>query len=101
VFAGELTSRNFQQPSGILNHEGNKARETRGYKMTKIQQATHNHKRVGAVVVLQSTGELAQVVTPISGDTFWVKAAELTELASNRVEKPSKKSRETSGTTHR
>jgi hypothetical protein len=69
--------------------------------MKKIPQATHNHKRAGAVVVLQSKGELAQVVTTISGDTFWVKVAELTELASERVEKPGKKSRETSGTTHR
>ena len=67
--------------------------------MKKIHEATHNHKRAGAVVVLQSTGELAQVVTTIGGDTFWVKLADLTELASDHEEKPSKKSR-TSGTAH-
>lgn len=69
--------------------------------MKNVHQATHNHKRAGAVVVLQSTGELAQVETTVSGDTFWVKLADLTELANNRVEKPSKKPRETSGTPHR
>jgi hypothetical protein len=69
--------------------------------MKKTQQATHNHKRVGAVVVLQSTAELAQVVTTNSGDTFWVKLADLTELGADQEQKPGKRSRETSGTAHR
>jgi hypothetical protein len=69
--------------------------------MKKIHEATHNHKRVGAVTVLQSTAELAQVVTTPSGDIFWVKVAELTELAGDRAQKPTKKSRAASGTTHR
>ena len=69
--------------------------------MKKTQQATHNHKRVGAVVVLQSTTELAQVVATISGDTFWVKVADLTQLAGDEVQKPGKRSGETPGTAHR
>jgi hypothetical protein len=51
----------------------------------KNNQATHNHKRVGAVVILQSTAELAQIVTSAS-DTFWVKLTDLTELADDRTE---------------
>jgi hypothetical protein len=61
--------------------------------MKTNHEATHNHKRAGAVVVLQSTAELAQVVTTASGDAFWVKLADLTELPANRVEKSAKKSR--------
>ena len=68
-------------------------------KMKKIQEATHNHKRAGAVVVLQSTAELAQIVTVAGGDTFWVKVADLTP--GNQVQKPGKESRATSGTAHR
>jgi len=52
-----------------------------------IRRATHNHKRAGAVVVLQSTAELAKVLVPTSGDEFWVKLADLTELAGGVVEK--------------
>ena len=33
--------------------------------MKNINQATHNHKRVGAVVVLRSTAELAEVLVPV------------------------------------
>ncbi len=55
--------------------------------MKKIHQATHDHKRVGPVMVLQSTAELAQIVTVVGGDTFWVKLADLTQLSTNRVEK--------------
>jgi hypothetical protein len=69
--------------------------------MKKIQQATHKHKRVGAVVVLQSTAELAQVVTALSGDTFWVKVADLTQLAGDQVQKPGKRSGETFRAAHR
>ena len=50
-------------------------------KMKNSNQATHNHKRVGAVIVLQSTRELAEVQIPSSGDHFWVKLTDLTELA--------------------
>jgi hypothetical protein len=61
--------------------------------MKAIQQATHNHKRAGAVVVLHSTEGLAKVRIPTSGDEFWVKRADLTELVGGVVEeiKPSKK----------
>ena len=61
--------------------------------MKAIQQATHNHKRVGAVVVLHSTEGLSRVLIPTSGDEFWVKRTDLTELVGGLVEeiKPSKK----------
>ena len=49
--------------------------------MRNINQATHNHKRVGAVVVLRSTAELAEILVPSSRDHFWVKRSELMELA--------------------
>jgi hypothetical protein len=58
--------------------------------MKNIHQATHNHKRAGAVAVLQSTAELAQVVTS-GNDTFWVKLADLTELGAAVESKGSKK----------
>jgi hypothetical protein len=58
------------------------------------QQATHNHKRAGAVVLLESTAELAKVMTPANGDEFWVKLTDLTELVGGVIEKskPSSKS---------
>lgn len=49
--------------------------------MENINQATHNHKRVGAVVVLRSTAELAEILVPSSHDHFWVKRFDLTKLA--------------------
>jgi hypothetical protein len=49
--------------------------------MRNMNQATHNHKRVGAVVVLQSTAELAEILVPCSRDHFWVKRSDLTKLA--------------------
>jgi hypothetical protein len=47
----------------------------------KDDEVTHNHKRAGAVIVLRSTAELAEVLVPSSGDRFWVKRADLTKLA--------------------
>lgn len=61
--------------------------------MKNIQQATHNHKRAGAVVVLQSTAELARVRVSTSGDEFWVKLADLTELIDGVVESKAGKKR--------
>lgn len=58
--------------------------------MKSGHQATHNHKRVGDVVVLQSTPELAQVVTSAS-DTFWVKLTDLTELSADGSSRTVKK----------
>jgi hypothetical protein len=71
------------------------------YQMKQIQRATHNHKRLGAVVVLQSTAELAQIVTVVSGDSFWVKVADLTQLAGDQEQKSGKGPGETSGTARR
>ena len=49
--------------------------------MNVTKQATHNHKRAGAVTVLQSTAELARVHVVTSGEEFWVKLSDLAELS--------------------
>ena len=48
--------------------------------MNDRRSPTHRHKRVGDVVLLRSTAELAEVLTSTSGERFWVKLTELTEL---------------------
>jgi hypothetical protein len=58
--------------------------------MKNTNQATHNHKRVGAVIVLQSTEELAEVLVPSSCDHFWVKRTELTKLDDDEDERKSR-----------
>jgi hypothetical protein len=62
--------------------------------MKNNRQATHNHKRAGTVVLLESTAVLGKVLTA-SGDEFWAKLTDLTELASGVIEqnKASKKRR--------
>jgi hypothetical protein len=45
------------------------------------QRTTHNHKSAGAVVLLESTAELAKILVPSSGDEFWVRLTDLTQLA--------------------
>ena len=61
--------------------------------MKNNREATHNHKRAGTVVVLESTGELAKVLIPGSEDEFWVKLTDLTDLVGGVIEKskPGKK----------
>ena len=54
--------------------------------MKNKQQATHNHKRVGPVVLLESTTELAKVFVLASEDEFWVKLTDLTLFGDNLVE---------------
>lgn len=56
--------------------------------MKKNQQAEHNHKRVGAVVLLESSAFLGKVLVPASGDEFWVKLTDLTPLMDSVIEKP-------------
>jgi len=55
--------------------------------MKKNQQATHNHKRAGSVVLLESTTELGKVLMLVSGDEFWVRLTDLTPLVSGVIEK--------------
>ena len=55
--------------------------------MKNKQQATHNHKRVGPVVLLESTTELAKVLVLASEDEFWVKLTDLTLFGDNLIEK--------------
>jgi hypothetical protein len=54
--------------------------------MKNNQQATHDHKRAGSVVLLESTAVLGKVLTT-NGDEFWVKLEDLT-LAGGEIEKP-------------
>jgi hypothetical protein len=53
----------------------------------KTKQATHNHKRAGEVVLLESTAELGKVLVLASGDEFWVKLTDLTQLGDGVIEK--------------
>jgi hypothetical protein len=55
--------------------------------MMNIPQATHNHKRVGAVVLLESTTELAKVLVLTGEDEFWVRLTDLTPFGDNLIEK--------------
>ena len=48
--------------------------------MKNKHEATHTHKRAGAVILLRSTVELTEVQVPSNGDRFWVKTADLTKL---------------------
>ncbi len=54
--------------------------------MKTTQHATHNHKRAGAAVLLESTAELGKVLIPASGDEFWVKLTDLTELVGGVID---------------
>ncbi len=68
--------------------------------MNSTKQATHNHKRAGAVRVLQSTTDLAKIHVVASGEEFWVKLSDLAELSGGVVPeiRPRKKApREQSG----
>jgi hypothetical protein len=60
--------------------------------MKKNQLATHSLKRAGSVVLLESTTVLGKVLNP-SGDEFWVKLTDLTELVGGVIgeSKPAKK----------
>jgi hypothetical protein len=55
--------------------------------MIRNQQATHNHKSVGAVVLLESTTELAKVLVLASEDEFWVKLTDLSLFGDNLIKK--------------
>jgi len=61
--------------------------------MKNNQSATHNHKRAGLVVLLESTSVLGKVLNPASGDEFWVKLTDLTQLVGGAIDesKPGKK----------
>ena len=55
--------------------------------MKNNRQATHNHKIAGAVVVLESTAQLAKVLIVARGAEFWVKLTDLTESVGGVIEK--------------
>jgi len=55
--------------------------------MKNTQQATHQHTRAGAVVVLESAEFLAKVLIPGSGDEYWVKVTDLTPLIDGVIPK--------------
>jgi hypothetical protein len=54
--------------------------------MKNNRAATHNHKREGAVVLLESTTELARVAVLRSGDEYWVKLVDLTPSAVDQLD---------------
>ena len=45
-----------------------------------MNQATHNHKKMGGVIVLRSTEQLAEVQVPATSEHCWVKLTDLTKL---------------------
>jgi hypothetical protein len=49
--------------------------------MSESDHATHKHKRLGEVMVLHLTAELAQVVTLTTRERLWVKRTDLSALA--------------------
>jgi hypothetical protein len=53
--------------------------------MTGSDNATHKHRRLGEVVVLQSTTELAQVLTLDTRERMWVKQIDLSVLTEKVV----------------
>jgi hypothetical protein len=55
--------------------------------MIRHQQATHNQKRVGAAMLLESTTELGKVSVLASEDKFWVKLTDLTLFGEDLIEK--------------
>ena len=55
--------------------------------MINNQTTTYNHKRVGTVVLLESTAVLAKVLTPENGDEFWVKLSDLTQVVGSVIKK--------------
>jgi len=59
--------------------------------MSDSRGPTHRHKRIGDVVILRSTEELAEILTSATGERFWVKLTELTQLADSG--EPSRKRR--------
>jgi hypothetical protein len=51
--------------------------------MNESEHATHRHKRLGEVVMLRSTAELAQVFILGSSERLWVKLTDLNALSEN------------------
>jgi GTP-dependent phosphoenolpyruvate carboxykinase len=62
-----------------------------GENLKNNPQATHSHKKVGSVVLMESTTVLAKVLSTGTGDEFWVKLADLTPLDAIDESKPTKK----------
>ena len=55
--------------------------------MINNHATTYNHKRMGAVVLLESTAVLGRVLTPENGDEFWVKLSDLTQVVGDAIKK--------------
>jgi hypothetical protein len=49
--------------------------------MADNEQATHRHKRLGEVVILSSTEQLAHISTSSGAEKLWVKLTDLAALA--------------------
>ena len=64
--------------------------------MSDEEHATHRHKRLGEVLLLRSTAELAQVLLLSSGEKLWVRVTDLSKLANDdKQSRPHKKPRGT------
>ena len=50
-------------------------------KLTAVDGPTHKHKRAGEVVVLRSTAELMEVKVSCTGEKFWAKRSDVTEIS--------------------
>jgi hypothetical protein len=51
------------------------------------QQATHRHSRAGAVVLLESTNQLAKVLVLDEQDEIWVRLVDLAPFGDGAVQK--------------
>jgi hypothetical protein len=65
--------------------------------MPEKPMATHRHKTHGAVLLLETTAQLARVLVVDQGDEMWVKLADLSEgaqpITKKRPRAPSAKDR--------
>lgn len=62
--------------------------------MNEGEHATHRHKRLGEVVLLRSTAELAQISILGTSEKLWVKLTDLDALSKNGSKpSPAKKRR--------
>jgi hypothetical protein len=55
--------------------------------MSEKGNATHSHRTLGAVLLLESSAELAKVLVVDRDDEIWVKRSDLSEGAQAMLEK--------------
>jgi hypothetical protein len=60
--------------------------------MSENGNVTHSHKKLGAVLLLESSAELAKVLVVDRDDEIWVKRSDLSEGAQAMLKKHVRKS---------